>query len=303
MESNLSSSNYEKKVLTRIKNILQHKGISQSELARIATIPQATLSKILNSKAKLTISYLYLICNALNVDPSTITSSEQTSFDEVSSMYDRIYSANQASDTDTFIYNTDRPAFRNYTGEYHFYGYSTISAETSLLHGLFTIHDSASDGRCRISLELYTGQKKQDNTNITKKYSGEMVISIPMSTCYCIMSNTEIGEMFFFAFHHMFSFHKKIACRVALGVSTSSGENRRPIAQRFILSRTPLNIEDPSSDDFQLLQGQLRLNSSDIILPKTVFDALLNDSASISTEQKSFLTNCKKAFEKKNIIL
>jgi len=97
----------------------------------------------------------------------------------------------------------------------------------------------------------------------------------------------------------MFAFHKKIKCRMALGISTSSGGNRRPIAQRVLLSRTKLNVEELSSKDSLFIQGQLLLNSTNVLISQKAFDALLTSEFVRKNEELyTFLTECKKVFEK-----
>ena len=302
MNTNYSSyNNFETLVLTRIKNIMKHKNISQAKLIELSDIPQTTLSKLLSGNTKLSLPYLAQICDALKIDPSSITSLDETSFDNISQMYDKIYKINNSISRNTFTYNTDELAFKGFPGTYYFYSYSTISTESNLLHGIFNISNSKNGGHCEVSLDLYTGSQEDGEEELVKKYTGEMIISIPMSTCYCIMTNPEIGEMFFLAFHHMFAFHKKIKCRVALGISTSSGGNRRPIAQRILLSRTKLNAKELSSKDSLFIQGQLLLNSTNILISQKAFASLLTSDFVIKNEGLyAFLTECKKVFEKED---
>lgn len=294
-------NDFETLVLRRIKNIMKHRHVSQAQLVELSDIPQTTLSKLLSGNTKLSLPYLAQICSALGIDPSSITSLEETSFDDMSQMYDKIYKVNNSISRNTFTYNTDELAFKGFPGTYYFYSYSTISTESSLLHGIFNISNSRNGGHCEVSLDLYTGSCEDGEEELIKKYAGEMIISLPMSTCYCIMTNPEIGEMFFLAFHHMFAFHKKIKCRVALGISTSSGGNRRPIAQRILLSRTKLNVKELSSKDSLFIQGQLLLNSTNVLISQKAFDTLLTSDFVIKNEGLyTFLTECKKVFEKEN---
>lgn len=296
--SKQQKNSYEIQVLNRIQNIMIHKDMTQTDLARLTKIPQATISKLINGKAKMTLTYISQICQALKIDPSTITSFDKITFDNLESMYDQIYDIKNATHADVFIQNTDLPAFKGYLGKYYLYVNSTISSELNLLEGIFTVYSTDTNGNCGVSLELHTGMTSESGQAITKKYSGQMIISIPMSTCYVMMSNPEIGEMVFFAFHHMFCFNRSMACRMAVGISTSSGENRRPVAQRFLISRRKLDTKELFSEDTQFLQGQLRLNSSDIIISKKEFDSLLNsDLISDAPDIKEFLHECRSSFE------
>ena len=88
---------------------------------------------------------------------------------------------------------------------------------------------------------------------------------------------------------------------MALGISTSSGGNRRPIAQRILLSRTKLNVKELSSKDSLFIQGQLLLNSTNVLISQKAFDTLLTSDFVIKNEGLyTFLTECKKVFEKEN---
>lgn len=63
MNTNYSSyNNFETLVLTRIKNIMKHKNISQAKLIELSDIPQTTLSKLLSGNTKLSLPYLAQIC-------------------------------------------------------------------------------------------------------------------------------------------------------------------------------------------------------------------------------------------------
>lgn len=80
-----------------------------------------------------------------------------------------------------------------------------------------------------------------------------------------------------------------------------SGGNRRPIAQRILLSRTKLNAKELSSKDSLFIQGQLLLNSTNILISQKAFDSLLTSDFVIKNEGLyAFLTECKKVFEKED---
>ena len=89
-------NDFETLVLRRIKNIMKHRHVSQSQLVELSDIPQTTLSKLLSGNTKLSLPYLAQICSALGIDPSSITSLEETSFDDMSQMYDKIYKVNNS---------------------------------------------------------------------------------------------------------------------------------------------------------------------------------------------------------------
>ena len=113
-------NDFETLVLRRIKNIMKHRHVSQSQLVELSDIPQTTLSKLLSGNTKLSLPYLAQICSALGIDPSSITSLEETSFDDMSQMYDKIYKVNNSISRNTFTYNTDELAFKGFPGTYQY---------------------------------------------------------------------------------------------------------------------------------------------------------------------------------------
>lgn len=106
-----------------------------------------------------------------------------------------------------------------------------------------------------------------------------MVISISLASCYCTLTNAEIGELCFLSFHHMFLFSQDILCRVGAVLTTSSGGNRRPTLHRMILSKYAFDL-DEDSEDLHFLKGQLKLNSSKILISEKEFDALIKQCSS-----------------------
>ena len=94
---------------------------------------------------------------------------------------------------------------------------------------------------CKV-LKIYTGKIDVSGQKITKNYTGDMIISVSFSSCYCSLINSEIGELCFLFFHHMFLFSQEIICRVGGVLTTSSGSNRRPTMHRMVISKYPFDI-------------------------------------------------------------
>lgn len=99
------------------------------------------------------------------------------------------------------------------------------------------------DNRCKINLKLYTGKIDVAGKKITKNYTGDMITSIPLSSCYCILINESIGE------------------------------NRRPTLHRMVISKHEFDLQGDNLD-LHFLKGQLKLNDSQIMLSKASFEEL-----------------------------
>ena len=238
---NNSVININKKVINTIKQLMLSQKITQQSLSERSGIAQSTLSKLLRGDANFSLNQLVQLSNALrNNIFNTIASSDFNNI--VSSASNSIL---ELTENDNIILNTDRPAFRGYLYTNYFtYFFSTVSGVREIIIGSITIS---------------TGKKDIQNNDIFKKYTGCMLISIPLSTCYCILKNEEIGELSFLNFQHMFILNESMRCRVCSVLTTSSGEPRRPTTNRMILSDYEFNLDDPNDKNF--LFGQLKMNN------------------------------------------
>ena len=123
---------------------------------------------------------------------------------------------------------------------------------------------------------LNTGKVNTEGKPIKKQYSGELIISLTMGACYCVLTNPEIGEICFLNFKHMYLFNRDLECRVGTISSSSSGGNRLPVIQRILISKQPLNVSGRDTSDLEFVQGQLRLNNSKMLISKKDLSALLD---------------------------
>ena len=269
---NYSFAQYNNKIIEKINEAMIKANINQKKLSNETDISQSTLSKLLSNKSKFTIEQLVKICLALEINISNLVSFNNLGI----TFTDNVYSTNYIADSDNLVCDIRRPAFKGYVGnKYFIYFYSTVDSENKIINGTFELYASE-DKRCKINLEIYTGQIDVLGQKITKKYTGDMIISIPLSSCYCILLNKEIGEMCFLNFHHMFLLSQNMLCRVGTVLTTSSGENRRPTIHRIVLSKYPYDIEN-NSEDLMFIKGQLKLNDSKITVSKEKFEKLLEE--------------------------
>lgn len=232
-------------------------------------IDQGTISKILNyrdiafSKRPPTFSLINVayICKALNVHMNEIISTETSILDINSITPPPPADSKKRS---AFVFNPNENEFKGYKGEYYCYFFPTISSEHKMLTGKLCFSDDNIHGNCRADFELNTNLKKPDGSNVFKHYTGTLIVSVPQNSCYCILSNSDYGEICMLNFHHRYFIadDQELRCRLAAVITTSAGESRRPTTHRMLISRTMLTAEEQS-----ILSSQLLLNSADIIVP------------------------------------
>lgn len=162
--------------------------------------------------------------------------------------------------TDALITSPDDAAFRGYLGTYYTYFTPTSSSDRGILNGRLTFAKSGKTVHAHFELE--TSQKGEDNSPVIKVYDGALICSKAVSSCYCILSSAEIGEMSFIMFRHFQLNNQDMECRVAIAMTTSAGsDDRNPVIHRMLLSREPINNED-IMDMISLLS----LNSAEITI-------------------------------------
>jgi len=279
-------------IIEEVLRQLHASRLTQKELANLTGINASTLSKLLLGKTRFSIEQLTKIALVLGKDISEFLSFRNIGIENASN----IYSTTNIQESDNFVFDTNRPAFNGYLGNtYYVYFHSTMSSESKLIYGELTFNSTGKD-RCRVDLVLYTGKTDVSGKKITKNYIGDMIISIPQSSCYCILTNQRIGEMCFFIFHHMFLFNQEMICRMAVALTTSSGENKRPTIHRLVITKQKFDL-DANPHDLSFLQGQLKLNSQKIIISKKTFETIKSQLSPDSDADLIFyLTEIEKLF-------
>ncbi|MFQ6986907.1 MAG: helix-turn-helix domain-containing protein [Mediterraneibacter faecis] len=275
----ISPEKYDQLVIKRIASIMEKKNIKQLDLAALSNIGQSSLSKLLKGEMKLTLQHIFKICAALKIAPEDLVainkefSSDLPAF-ELDSYSEAGILNEQYLNEQIFIRDKNHPAFNGYKDKtFHVYLYSTISSESFLLSGTLSF-DTKASSFCKAKMMIYTGRTDANDKPIKKCYCGELIISLTMGSCYCILTNTEIGEICFLNFKHMYLFNRDLECRMGTISSSSSGGNRLPVIQRILISQKPLNIGEKNTSDLDFVKGQLRLNNSKILLSKNDLDDL-----------------------------
>lgn len=278
---NMTESEYVSIILKRINLIMVQKGFKQQDLAEKSSIGQSTLSKLLKGEMKLTLHHIIKICKALDIEPSDLFSiNNNIDFDykKPTQINDEGLIDNKFIDNQILIRDTRHPCYKGYKNNtFNFYCFSTISSETDLLEGVLNFSDTNNHNYCNATLSLYTGQINKEGDKVFKKYTGELIISLTMGACYCILINSDIGEICLLNFKHSFLFNQELECRVGSLVSTSSGGNRLPIMQRILISKQKLNVNDINDPDYIFIRGQLKMNDSLLYISKDLFDDLRAD--------------------------
>ena len=269
---NMNPEQFDKIIIQRIFSIMEQRNLKQLQLANLSMIGPSSLSKLLKGEMRLTLQHIFKICKALDISPEDLLSLNK----EISSNFSEIDSKSynetgilneQYLNEQIFIRDKNHPAFNGYKDKtFHIYLYSTISSESFLLNG--TLSFEAKSSFCKAKMILYTGRSDSNDEPIKKCYYGELIISLTMGSCYCILTNTDIGEICFLNFKHMYLFNRDLECRMGTISSSSSGGNRLPVVQRILISQKPLNVSGKDTSDLDFVKGQLRLNNSKILLSK-----------------------------------
>lgn len=275
----MSAEQYGKEVINRINVLLEQKGMTQRELATNSGIGASSLSKILSGDMRLTVQHVFKICNALEMKPEDLLAfGKDIAFEpkaEGYSIYEETGIINeQYLNEQIFIRDKNHPAFNGYIGNsFYVYLFSTITSEAFLLEGTLTF-ETEDVSFCKVTMVLNTGKTGADGAPVKKVYTGEWIVSLTMGACYCILTNTDIGEICFLNFKHMYLFNNDLECRVGTISSSSSGGNRLPVVQRILISKVPLRVSGMDRMDLEFVQGQLRLNNSRILISKKDLEVL-----------------------------
>lgn len=277
----------------RIAYSLKTLGYTQDDLAKMCvnngySISQATISKILKGISGINIPNIVAICQTLNLDLNEVLSPnlEMTSITvpEVSTI---------TTYRSSLITDCTRKEFIPYLGSYFCYFYPTKSNESNILCGLLSFEKSKTSKKCLVNVSFETGKLTDDKKRIFKKYTGEACISLPMQAVYCTVQNDDISEISHFIFSYLPILYEKLECKLAAVLTVSAGGNRLPTMHRMLITRKKL-----TSDELSLLEGQLHLNASEILISHSAFNAMLKDDVPESFKEYFCEPNSEKPLDK-----
>ena len=261
---------YIERILKRIQNYMIQNEISQSKLANYCGINQSSISKLLKGTSAMSLSTLLKICLFLKLEPSDLLSSRNTFLDNINTIRYRANNGYNGINDHSLVYDSGASPFNGLLGDYFFYCKPTISTETGFLKGVFSLnHSNAPGNYCKAKLELYTGQINIYGDRISKEYIGEMIISLPMSSCYVILFSEKYAEYCFLNFHHMYLNNQDLECSFVFCLISSAGSNRRPTVEKAIISRTEL-----SDENLEELSGQMNMNTATISILEQNYNSI-----------------------------
>ncbi len=250
-----------KEIVQRIRDILDEKALSQTDLAARCieagySVSQPEISKIMSLKVKPTLYFLLALSAVCNVSLDYLAGNGKRQ-------------AVLPIDDNSFAIDPIRDdAFKNIIGKYWAYFESTDTFyENKLLEGEMTF--SASRGMCEAVFLLHTGESK-DGTEVIKRYDGQLVISAKMRAMYCILYNVRIGEICFLVFRFRNFAVKEMLCRMGLVVTVSAGEQKQPVSHKLFMSRERLKGET-----WNEILSYLRFSQEDFTIGEEELDEII----------------------------
>lgn len=271
------------RALKRIKNIMKEKGISQKSLGELCDFSQAKASNILSGKGKIEFEDIELICKKLEIKFEDIVKENSNDLDFQESIEKQIDNNLKIVDSN-FILDPENMAFNGYCGKYYVYLYPTKSSEADILKGTLQIEEDSEEHICRASLKIFTGKFSRDGKKIEKVFNGQAIISLPMSSVYCILISPQYAEINFLNFRHSFILNEELVCRLATLSTVSSEDSRRPCTLRVLITRDEIVDEKA----LEVVKSHLLQNQSDITISENAYDMLVQEGRISKEFQKVF---------------
>lgn len=257
--------------------------ISDYEKAFNCSISSATISNLLNGHTNVSLTVYANLAKLLEIDLFQVLSNvytRQNSVIQDNEDFTHVFTRNIFSERPTFIIDAEDPIFDGYEGTYHTYFYQTISGKEELLHGILTF-DKSNHGYFKVDFSLYSGDFDEQGKSINKNYEGYLVYSVKTQVVSCLLLSAKVGEICLINFRYIPINNNKLACRMALAITSSAGTPRLPTVHRLYFTRNEL-----SGEELLQLRGQLLMNSSSIIVSKEKLNCFINE-----TELPDFFKN------------
>ena len=131
-----------------------------------------------------------------------------------------------------------------------------------LIEGKLDLYPDNNNSTCKAKLSL----------NNKKIYNGHAILSLQQNVLLISLYSKDIGEFVFIAIHHFIPNKERMLFRIGCMLSQSTGEHKVPNMQRVLISKNSIRREDQF-----LIEGQLRLNTSSILLSEKNFKEMLSD--------------------------
>lgn len=271
-----------------ISKIAASKGYSQRNLASLCaekgqTVSQSTISNMFTKPSSITLSTLMKVCNALDLNLSSVF------------RYIELSKTAIDSDEQRLIYNINHTAYKGYVGKYHVYFLPTHempglddtdptsegdadpanSGEETLVHGTLEFSDRYSTGECNAFLTIDCNDLTDDGEPFTKEFQGTLVYSTN-GFMFCNLISNRYGDMWFLVFKHSNLNNKNLACVLGCAATSSSGLVRYPAIHRFCLCNAEQypNIDESTQ---KRIEGILRLHNDRIFVSEKNINRLLEN--------------------------
>lgn len=176
--------------------------------------------------------------------------------------------------SEAFVTDPHAPEFRGYEQTYYVYMFSPISSvKEKLISGRMMLFPEGSIFKAEL---MFDDTAAADTPAV--KFTGQVVISKPLSMAYVFLSNADTGEIHVLSFRHFkYDARQKhfLNSRVALMLTNGIGEYNSPSVFRMILSR-----EEIIPEHQPLIMPHLYLNSGAITIPSHFLSQLSTASES-----------------------
>lgn len=261
----MQKAEYYRLVGKRLSEAMEQLGLNQQQvLLRCSeqgyALSQSALSKMLSGASVQTLQ-LVQVCKVLSLNPAEVLSLDPDTHIQV----ERQTQAKQ------IITDARNSVFRGYKGSYSAYFYTTKN-EDYIHAGTFRLQEDPATHQCVVDFTFKTSEKDEDGKDIEKHYSGPASYSMSMQAIYCEICSEDIGEKCYLVFHYDFLAYQKLECRLVTVITVSCGVKRLPTMHKLLLSRRALEL-----DDLEYLCGQLKLNSSEILMSENAYREFLRD--------------------------
>lgn len=258
----------------KIKRTMEQSGMTQKELVELCkknnlAVSQTTISSILTGNKAVSIQTIFEVCDVLEIDAFNLQENfldkeKMYCCDTIGNLLDSLLEVGKRR----FCIDPNDIYFNGILGNYVCYFHSTKREESKLIQGHLSFDDRGT--YCRATLIL--GNQKEE-TDYYKCYEGFLVASPVEKAAFCVLINSEIGEISYFTFWHnpILNHGVELQSKMASAATVSAGVNMRlSTVHRFFFTRREL-----TEGEKKIISGQLRLNDSDILIEKSRFESLL----------------------------
>ena len=251
-------------VVSYISAIMKEQDISQKKLSEMCekngdSLTDRSISNMLKRPSSITISTLLKVCDALDLNLSSIFHAMEIAKTEDEHKQGKLVS------------NINNPAYNGYTGQYYVFFLPTSAnpedhSEKPLMCGTLTFGDIYSCNECAAILELDSGDTTRDGKPFKKHYHGRLIFSTN-GFMFCNLVCNQLGDMWFLVFDHGHLNNTELACVVGCAATVSSGKPRYPTIHRFCLCNKA-QYPEISDATKERIKGLLRLQNKNIFIKK-----------------------------------